>query len=201
MSNMYLTEKYIQEEIIYLKNRINKIDDITTKYDLIYLYASPILENGRESNAPISYLEEIRIILKLIEKSKKKFNCKFECIDKDVLTKVISRNKTKILHISGHGIYDENYYLVVENLKKNGENQDININNLKLILNEGKTNLSHMDLVIISTCYSEDFAQEFIKLGVKNLIYIKKLTEVIDDISVVFVEYFYKYLIEGKTIE
>ena len=62
MSNIYLTKKYIQEEIINLKNRINKIDDITTKYDLIYLYASPILENGRESNAPISYLEEIRII-------------------------------------------------------------------------------------------------------------------------------------------
>ena len=65
--------KYIQEEIINLKNKLNKIDEISQKYDLIYLYASPIINNGEESNSPISYLEEIRIILKLMRDTKRNF--------------------------------------------------------------------------------------------------------------------------------
>ena len=201
INDLNLAKKYIHEEIINLKNKINKIDDITKKYDLIYLFASPIIDNKQESNSPISYLEEIRIIINLMKNSKKKFYYKFECIDQDLLRRVIYTYKTKILHISAHGMYDGNYSLVVENLKKNGERQDININILKLILNEGRINLSHINLVIISTCYSEDFGKEFIKCGVKNVIYIKELTEVIDKISIIFVKYFYKYLIQGETIE
>ena len=171
IKDLLLAKKYIQEEIINLKNKLNKIDEISQKYDLIYLYASPIINNGEESNSPISYLEEIRIIFKLMRDSKKKFYCKFECIGEDVLRKVIFKNKTKILHISAHGTYDGNYSLVVENLERNGQRQYININMLKYILNEGRENLSNIDLVIVSTCYSEEFGKEFINCGKKCNIY------------------------------
>jgi hypothetical protein len=42
-------------------------------------------------------------------------NIKFECINEDVLEDIIINNKTKILHISSHGNFEEEdkYSLVV----------------------------------------------------------------------------------------
>ena len=203
LTNLKWTKKYIEKEIIKLIKQVNILDDITKKYDLIFLYASPIIvnDNYKESESPISYLEEIRIIIDLMKKKKKQFNCKFECINKNALSEVIVKNKTKILHISAHGLYDGNYSLVVENLKKCGKKQLIDINSLDLILKSAKINLRQLDLIILSTCYSENFAKKFIEYGAKNVIYINGLTKVYDQINILFVKYFYENLIEGETIE
>ena len=124
-----MDKKYISKEIINLKNKVNKLNDISRKYDLIYLYASPIYdEKGNEMDSPISYMEEIRIIKKLMESTKKQFNCKFECIGENILRETIVKSKTKILHISAHSIYDKKYSLVVKKKKKYGQTQYININ-------------------------------------------------------------------------
>ena len=203
--NIKLAQKYYEKEIIRIQNKINKLTDISQQYDLIYLYASPIILNGnfKESNSPISYMDEIRIILKLMKESKKKFNCKFECINEHLLEDIIINNKTKILHISSHGNFEEKdkYSLVVENLKKFGQKQLINYNNLKFILEKGKLNVTKIDLVIVSTCYSEDFGKLFLEYGAKNVIYTRRKTELSDDISVCFVKYFYQNLVKGKAIE
>ena len=204
-NNIKLAQKYYEKEIIRIQNKINKLTDFSQQYDLIYLYASPIILNGnfKESNSPISYMDEIRIILKLMKESKKKFNCKFECINENLLEDIIINNKTKILHISSHGHFEEKdkYSLVVENLKKFGQKQLINYNNLKFILEKGKLNVSKIDLVIVSTCYSEDFGKLFLEYGAKNVIYIDRKTELIDRISVIFTKYFYQNILENKSIE
>ena len=205
INNLIWTKKYIEKEIIKLIKKVNIFDDITRKYDLIFLYASPIIvdDNYNESESPISYMEEIRIIIDLMKKKNKQFNCKFECINEIALKKIIAKNKTKILHISAHGKYDDKnkYNLVVENLQKNGKNQLIDINSLDLLLNSGKINIRQFDLIILSTCYSENFAKKFLEYGAKNVIYIHGLTEVYDQIIILFVKYFYENLIEGDTIE
>ena len=63
-------------------------------------------------------------------------------------------------------------------VQKHGKSQYIDINSLDLILNSGKINLRQFDLVILSTCYSENFAEIFIKYGAKNVIYINGLNEI-----------------------
>ena len=65
--------KYFDEEIPKIINRMNYCMDITAKYDLIFLYASPIIKNEHyeESKAPISYMDEIRKIIKLMNNNKK----------------------------------------------------------------------------------------------------------------------------------
>ena len=131
-------------------------------------------------------MEEIKILIELMNKKNKKFNCKFECINDEILRNILAENKTKILHISSHGRYDGKYSIVLENLKRNGGEQIIDINKLKLILDINKINISRMDLVIVSTCFSQDFAEIFLELGAKNIIYIEKKTKVIDRISVLF---------------
>ena len=200
-TNLKWIKKYIENEIIKIKNKVNKLSDISKKYDLIYLYASPIIPNGNSEESPIKYMEEIRIILELMKNNKKRFNCKFECMNENILEDVIINNKTKILHISSHGILDENYSLMVENLNKNGQRQFIDYNKLEMILKTGKININKIDLVIVSTCYSEDFGKLFLKYGVRNVIYIDKKTELIDDLSVFFVKYFYRNLLENKNIK
>ena len=104
INNINWTRKYLNEEIIKIKNKINKILDKVTKYDLIYLYASPIIENENynESKVPISYSEEIKIIIELMKNKGKQFNCKFECAYEEILRDILVKNKTKILHISEH---------------------------------------------------------------------------------------------------
>ena len=204
--NLRFMENYYTNEIIKIKNETNKYSDIVKQYDLIFLYSSPIISNDeyKENKAPISYMKEIRIILDLMRLSGKKFNCKFECIGEDVLRDVLKNFKTKILHISGHGFYDEKekYFLNVENLKNKGKSQNINIKSLKYFLaNSNKKNLSQIDLAIVSTCYSEEFAKSLLDYGVKNVIYTKEKTEVINNISVLFTKYFYKYLLTGNTID
>ena len=82
-----------------------------------------------------------------------------------------------------------------------GDMMENDINKLKLILDINKINISRMDLVIVSTCFSQDFAEIFLELGAKNIIYIEKKTKVIDRISVLFLKYFYQYLTEGQNIE
>ena len=145
------------------------------KYDLIYLYASPIVKDAHytESKSPISYKEEIRIILDLMKMKNKKYKCKFECADENVLKYILTNNTTKILHISAHGYFNGKYSLNLENLK-NGQNQIINIDELEAILKLNKKNISKMDLVILLTCYSEDFSDLFLKYGAKNVIYINR---------------------------
>ena len=130
----------------------------------------------------------------------KKFNVKFECANEEVLRDSLINNKTKILHISGHGQFDGKYSLLLENLKKNGEVLELGIDTLKNILNKNKRNISQLDLVFVSTCFSEDFRDLFAECGAKNIIYICRETEVIDRISIIFTEYFYKKLIDGYSI-
>ena len=201
--NLNLSKKYLKEEIIKMKNMINKLSDKVTKYDLIYLYASPIIENDNfeEAGSPIDYMEEIRIISKLMMNSGKKYNCKFECANDEVLRDILLNNKTKILHISGHGHYDGKYTLILENLKKNGQQLKINYNSLKNLLNLNKINISKLDLVFVSTCFSQDFAELFYDYGAKNIIYINGKTEVVDRLIIIFTNIFYDNLIKGYTIK
>ena len=58
-----------------------------------------------------------------------------------------------------------------------------------------------MDLVFVSTCYSQDLAEYFKECGAKNVIYILRETEIIQDIDISFTKYFYKNLFEGKSIK
>ena len=204
IENFRLIQRYITNEIIKIKNIINKISDKVQKYDLIYLYASPIINNEsfEECDSPISYMSEIRIILELIKKSGKKFNCKIECADEELLRDIITNNKTKILHISSHGDYDgKYYYLCLENLKKCGQVKKVKYNQLEFLLNSNKENISKMDLVFVSTCYSQDFGELFLKCGAKNVIFIQQKTEIRDPVSVKFTQYFYQNLTQGYSIK
>ena len=203
LTNLKWMNKYINEEIIKLKKKFIKYSDTKQQYDLIYLFASPIItdENYNESESPISYIEELRIIAELMQMKRKRYKCKIQCADENLFRDVLIKNKTKILHIAAHGLYDGTYSLNLENLKKNGQNQILNIDKLKSILNLCKKNISQLDLVILLTCYSEDFADLFLECGAKNVIYISKKTEVIDRISILFVKFFYQNLIEGKSIK
>ena len=76
--NLKLAKEYYENEIIKIKNKINKLADSSKKYDLIYLFASPIiymLSKGdfEECDSPISYMNEIRIILELMKNNRKQF--------------------------------------------------------------------------------------------------------------------------------
>jgi len=204
LTNIKWYKKYLNEEIIKIKNKINKYSENLKKYDFIYLYSSPIINDNNyiESESPISYMDEINIIYELMKISGKNYNCKVECINEEKLRNIITHNKTKILHISAHGIYENgNYSIILENLKKNGQRMDIDINKLKLILEMNKSNISQIDLVIISTCHSQDFAELFLEYGAKNVIFIQRKTKVIESIILKFTKYFYQKYLEGVSVK
>ena len=113
----------------------------------------------------------------------------------------MSNNKTKILHISSHGYYEGTYFLVLENLMKNGQIQKVNYNKLKYILNSNIENIKKMDLVFVSTCHSQDLGELFLECGAKNVIFIHRNMKIIDNVIIKFSFYFYQNLIIGNSIK
>ena len=204
LTNFKWTEKYINDELINIKNQINKYSARIKKYDLIFLYASPIIdENNNELNDSLEYIKEIRSIIQLMKNKRKKFNCFFECAGLDIFSNILIKNRTKILHISSHGSLDNNsnYILYLENLKDSGKIQQIELAKLRNKLELNKNKIKQLDLVIVSTCHSEDFGKLFLEYGAKNVIYIYKKTPIYDKTSMKFSENFYENLIEGKSIK
>ena len=187
--------QYYIDELIKIKNKINHYSDFQENYDLIYLYASPVIENEdyKEHGALISYPEEIKVIIESMNNTGKKFKCKFECLNEDVLKDILMNYKTKILHISAHGSYKGKYYLNLENTNKKGQTILLSTDQLRnYLINANKANLNQIDLAFVSTCFSEDFGKLFNDFGVKNVIYIDQKTKVVDKISLFFTKIFYK---------
>ena len=203
--NMKEKNKNIIEQIKRMKNKINNYSENTKKYDLIFLYASPIFRDDEFDlmKIPIKYMEEIKIIVDLMKAKGKQFNCKFECANDEVLRDILINNKTKILHISSHGEYDgEKYSITLENLKDHGQKLSIDIKKLESMIQIiNKINISQLDLIFLSTCYSYDFGKLLLKNGAKNVIYIAEKTQVVEDVSLFFTKYFYKNLIDGYSIK
>ena len=84
LNNLKWKKNYYNNELKKIYKKYINYSYTNKKYDLIYLYASPIIKdnNYSESESPISYMEEIQIIYELMKMQYKKFNCKFECIGK-----------------------------------------------------------------------------------------------------------------------
>ena len=202
-------QKYT-EDIIKLKENLNKYSQNVINYDLIYLYASPIVCNGKEEPNPISYREEIEIILNIMKKKGKKFNCLFECIGSKSLKEILSNKKTKVLHISSHGKINRKtgdkweYSLVIEDFEeksKFGEKKEMNEQSLRGLLNWVSHKIKDIDVVILSTCHSGGLHELFKEHKPKNIIYVDKKTKIGDYTSVKFTDYFYQELLDGCPIE
>ena len=200
--NLYNDIRYKYKK---LKNQIkdlNRYQNNEQKYDLIYLYASALeTKSNEEQFNTINYRLEIQKILQLMTKSKKQFNCLFECANEKNFRNLIKK-PTKILHISSHGyIRNYNYQDYYLGLEANGIEQHINKDILNEILKASSEQIQKIDLIIISTCYSQELGELFLQNKAKNVIYIHGYTEISNLASVKFTEYFYKELIKGNNIK
>ena len=194
------------EKIIKIYNKINKYSENVKKYDLIYLYGSPLVKNdkGEPSKMKISYRSEIKFILDITRKRKKKFKCLFQCVSQNVLRDVLATKKTKILQISCHGLYNKDnkdYHVLFEDLDKCGQEQPIQKNTLRSILQSNSSKIQNIDLIILTSCHSENFKELIVEVcKPKYIIYINKEDEINDLVCVFFTEYFYSELTEGNSI-
>ena len=181
------------------KKIIMNINSRNDNIDLYFLYASPILKNKKEEEfKPINYRLEIRNLVYIFEKSKKEYNCFFECANEKKFREAIIK-QPKILHISSHGLFDEKreYSLFLE---EKGILQAIHQEKLERILSSVKNQLKNIDLVFASTCYSETLGELFLKYGINNVIYIQGKNPISDKAAVKFSQNFYNELIKGNTI-
>ena len=172
------------------------------EYDLIYLYASPIIhkQNELEINNPINYRMEIKKLIKLFNESGKAFNCLFECANELTFREVLKK-KTKILHISSHGVIDDKnqkYKLILE---ENGKQQILEYDILEKIIKTNKNNLKNIDLVFLSTCHSQQLGELFLDNGVKNVIFVESVNEISNICALKLLEYLYHELIKGHSIQ
>ena len=191
----------MKNEITSIKNKI-KISRNLREYDLIYLYASPIIDkqNEVEINKPINYRMEIKKLIKLFNESGKAFNCLFECANELTFREVLKK-KTKILHISSHGVIDDKnqkYKLILE---ENGKQQILEYDILEKIIKTNKNNLKNIDLVFLSTCHSQQLGELFLDNGVKNVIFVESVNEISNICALKLLEYLYHELIKGHSIQ
>ena len=190
--------KKVKNEI---KNNIKYLQK-TKKYDLIYLYASPIIgKKGGDIYKPINYHDEIKTITKIFNKSQKSFNCLFECANEKLFKNILMEKQIKILHIASHGDLEESnnkYFLILEN---NLKQQSIYYDKLENILKANSSNIKNIDLVFVSTCHSEGLGKLFKKYGAKNVIYITGMTPISNIAALKFSEFFYQELVNQNSIK
>ena len=196
----------IQSKYDILNNKIREIEEkininknCKENIDLYFLYASPLLNSkGEEEFKPINYRPEIRHLINIFEKSKQEFNCIFECANEKKFREAIIK-QPKILHISSHGLVDENrkYSLMLE---EKAVAQKIHQDRLRQILSTLSNQLQNIDLIFASTCYSETLGKLFLDFGIKNVIYIQGMTPVSDKAAINFSKNFYSEIINGTPI-
>ena len=58
----------------------------------------------------------------------------------------------------------------------------------------------NLDVVFLAACHSELIGDMFIKSGVKHVVCIKQKDEVLDAAALTFTKFFYKDLMEQKTV-
>jgi hypothetical protein len=106
----------------------------------------------------------------------------------------------KILHISAHGFFDQKRIYSLH-LEDKGILKRVDQDRLKQILSSVSDQLKNIDLVFVSTCYSENFGKLFLENQVKNVIYIQGKTPISDMVAVKFSAIFYDKLVKGCTIK
>ena len=183
--NLEAKIKEFDEIKIKIKNAFDK-----EKIDLYFLYSFPLEETkGTDPNSIIAYHLEIAKIVDLFKNSQKDFNAIFQSATVQRLREAI-REEPKILHISCHGSNPDNGYAL--KFEDHGDKRDVPEKELDDILYNLKDKLKNIDLVFLSSCYSQVAGELFLKYGVKNVIYIKKNCEVSNKASLVFANSFYQ---------
>ena len=229
LSQLESISKNLEIKLKQFEKFNSKIKDFLDKQklDLYFLYAFSLEESqDYDSDSIIAYHLEIAKIIQLFENSKKNFNALFQSANIQRLKEAI-REEPKIIHISCHGSVktefvskkegnyseeveesddnssDEPEKGIIYNLKfeDKGKNQNITIKELDNVLSSLEDNLKNIDLVFLSSCYSQYSGKLFHKHGVKNVIYIKKNCEVSNKVSLVFANSFYQKLIECYNIK
>ena len=190
----------MENKLIELEEKNNGYKNISNEnIDLYFLYASPILTKfENEEFRAINYRSEIKKLINIFEKSKQEYNCIFECANEEKLKNAIIK-QPKILHISSHGLFNQNgeYSLLLE---EKGVAKEIHQKELEIILNSVSKQLEKIDLVFTSTCYSEKLGELFLNNGIKNVIYIQGMNQVSDKAAVKFSANFYNELIKGNNV-
>jgi CHAT domain-containing protein len=106
----------------------------------------------------------------------------------------------KILHISCHGISNSEFqeqegdFLLFEDEHLIGEL--ISKKKLQNLI----SNVEKTDLVFLAACSSEFVAKIFLRKGVRHVIFIENMKEVLDKAVLTFTNTFYRTLFDGKTI-
>ena len=186
------------EEFEEIKTKIKTAFD-KEKIDLYFLYAFPLEETKeKDPNNIIAYHLEIAKIVGLFKNSKKNFNAIFQSASVQRLREAI-REEPKVIHISCHGSDPEKGYSL--KFEDQWKKREIPEKELDDILSNLKDKLKNIDLVFLSSCYSEVAGKLFLKYGVKNVIYIKKNCQISNKASLVFANSFYQKLIDCKNIK
>ena len=189
---------------IHLKELENKKDlnknQRKENIDFFFLYASPLLnENGVEQFKSINYRSEILNLYNMFKASKQELNCVFECSNEKMLRDALIK-QPKILHISAHGFFDQKRIYSLH-LEDKGILKRVDQDRLKQILSSVSDQLKNIDLVFVSTCYSETLGKLFLEYGIKNVIYIQGMNPISDKAAVNFSKNFYREIINGNDIK
>ncbi|CAI2386019.1 unnamed protein product [Moneuplotes crassus] len=172
------------------------------KLHLAVLYASPLgyeVPDGMGSKAfkviqELDFHNDINHITTAIEGGNNQVNYSIQMGTPMNFISSISKSPY-VLHFIGHGISNHETYgkkedcLVLEN--KDGSGQLVSSRKLEMILDVCNFKL---DVVFLSSCYSENQADVFLNAGAKHVVCIQRNKKVMDEACIKFSSAFYQAL-------
>lgn len=185
-----------------------KFSEDSHSIDIAILYSSPLVEVIEKkmmnyevllSNDQFNFGEDVFDFMRILNRSKKELKVNVGCVSLDQFLKV-TKKQPRILHLVCHTGWQtdqKKFCLYFENTKL--ELLRVTPQTLEKTI---ATDLSRIDLVILSAPYSEVFAKAFLKLKVKSVIIINSKHKIDGDyLSRWFCREFYQQILQGKTIQ
>lgn len=185
-----LSELFVQEYVMHSDGPISKQEIVELlhhedtdddKLHISVLYSSPLgyeAPDGLGSKAfkilqELNFQTDIQQITSGLEGGKNKVNYSIRMATPMNFISAVSRSP-HVLHFIGHGIKNDNYgkkedCLVLEN--EDGSGQLVSSQKLKMILDVCN---SKLDVVFLSSCYSESEAEVFLSAGAKHVVCIQR---------------------------
>ena len=161
-----------------------------------YFFSTPLVDEEKNALSMIDISRERRELEDIYEDSNARCQIKFvsSVATSSSFAKVLSVYRPNVLHFSGHG--DRDGYCVFEN--EMGAVRRIGAKELsELILQVGP-----IELVFLSSCYSEKLAQELIQSKCCNsIVAVNTNSAVLDTVSMKFTASFYAGLFNGLSID
>jgi len=169
--------------------------------DIAFLFANPLVcQTGEFLNNPFDYEKDLTFLIDELRRKEFSITASFQVATEKNLIEILNK-RPKVIHFFCNGGYlNDEFHCYFEN--DYGKLKVLNITQLKEIFYERMDKLYPVEIILISSFFSEPFLDFFQKMDIfKSIITMQNYSLGNDEAYKLFISHFYCSLFDGKSIK